>query len=96
LTDVAPSHVACSLWVNSLTSRAPFASVTWGGDPPLSPMGWRLQFRPLFCMRSHPTRCKKKIKKIQLVASRRLLAYDPPVCAIFFTPLFLFPISAPR
>ena len=28
LTDVAPGHVACSLWVNSLTSRVPFASVT--------------------------------------------------------------------
>jgi hypothetical protein len=28
LTDVAPTHVACFLWVNSLTSRVPFASVT--------------------------------------------------------------------
>ena len=28
LTDVAPGHVACFLWVNSLTSRVPFASVT--------------------------------------------------------------------
>jgi hypothetical protein len=26
--DVAPGHVACFLWVNSLTSRVPFASVT--------------------------------------------------------------------
>jgi hypothetical protein len=28
LTDVAPGHVACFLWVNILTSREPFASVT--------------------------------------------------------------------
>jgi hypothetical protein len=28
LTDIAPGHVACFLWVNSFTSRVPFASVT--------------------------------------------------------------------
>jgi hypothetical protein len=28
LTDIALGHVACFLWVNSLTSRVPFASVT--------------------------------------------------------------------
>jgi hypothetical protein len=28
LTDQAPRHVACLIWVNSLTSRVPFASIT--------------------------------------------------------------------